>query len=207
MREQLRRSVRQPAPPGQPRRHLALWSRARLRLGDIEPAEDEGSAEMAGKKSTSTRSTLRIAPRRGGFPDVDGVQRDAERAGPVVETGGVCLDPELITKRLGQGTQHERLARGRGEEEGTAGEDHQQHHAENDCQARHRAKSARDEVASLRYRMCHECRPGFGVLGFGTDRAVAGSNHRPRSCRVRAPQVIAANSDLRQFATQVWFRG
>ena len=134
-------------------------------LGDIEPAEDEGSAENRGGEVDLQALHVEERARRGGLPDVDGVQRDAERAGPVVETGGVCLHPELITKRRGHGTQHERLARRRGEEEGTAGEDHQQHHAENDRQAHHRAKPARDEVARLRYRVCHECRPGFGEAG------------------------------------------
>ena len=140
-------------------------------LGDIEPAEDEGCAENGGGEIDLHALHVEERARRGGLPDVDGVQCDAERAGPVVETGGACLDSELITKRRGQGTQHERLARGRGEEEGTAGEDHQQHHHDNDRQAHHRATSARDEVAGLRYRVCHECRPGFGEAGRLPDRS------------------------------------
>ena len=171
MRERLRRMVRGPAPPGQRDdrgRTLRCGVEHDFGLGDIEPAEHEGSAENGGGEVDLHALRVEERTRRGGLPDVDGVQRDAERAGPVVETGGACLDPELIEKRRGQGAQHERLASRRGEEEGTAGEDHQQQD-ENDRQAHHRAKSARDEVASLRFRrcctyppprVCHEFRPG-----------------------------------------------
>ena len=167
MRERLRRIVREPAPPGQPRddrgRTLRCGVEHDFGPGDIEPAEHEGSAENGGGEVDLHALRVEERTRRGGLPDVDGVQRDAERAGPVVETGGACLDPELIKKRRGQGAQHERLARRRGEEEGTAGEDHQQQQDENDRQAHHRAESARDEVASLRFRRCLHVSPAAGV--------------------------------------------
>ncbi len=118
-------------------------------LGDIEPAEHEGSAENSGGEVDVHALRVEERTRRGRLPDGDGVQRDAERAGPVVETGGACLDPELIKKRRGQGAQQERLARRRGKEEGAAGEDHQQQHDENDRQAHRRTESARDEVARV----------------------------------------------------------
>ena len=79
--------------------------------GDIEPAEHEGSAENGGGEIDLDALHVEERARRGGLPDGDGVQRDAERAGPVVETGGACLDPELTKKRRGQAAQHERLAR------------------------------------------------------------------------------------------------
>ena len=88
-------------------------------LGDIEPAEHECSGENGGGEVDLHALRVEERTRRGRLPDADGVQRDAERAGPVVETGGACLDAELTEKRRGQGAQHERLARRRGEEKGT----------------------------------------------------------------------------------------
>ena len=117
-------------------------------LGDVEPAEHQGSAENSGGKVDFYAFRLEERMRRGGLPDVDGAQRHAERAGPVVETGRARLDPETIEKRRRQGAEHERLARRRGKEESAAGQDHQQQQDENDRQAHHRAESARDEVAS-----------------------------------------------------------
>ncbi len=131
--------------------------------GDIESAEYKRSAENSWGKVDLHAFCLEERTRRGGVPDVDSVQRDAERAGPVVESGGARLDPELIKKRRGEGVEHERLARRRGKEEGTAGEDHQQQQNENDRQAHHRAESTRDEVASLRFRRCLHVSPAAGV--------------------------------------------
>ena len=114
MRERLRRSVREPASPVSRGDDRGCTLRCGVEhdfgRGDIEPAEHEGSAENGGGEVDFHALHVEERARRGGLPDVDGVQRDAERAGPVVETGGACLDPELITKRRGQGTQHERLA-------------------------------------------------------------------------------------------------
>ena len=167
MRERLRRIVREPASPVSrgttADAPCVVESSTTSGLVTSSRRSTRVPRRIAGEKSTSTRSALRNATRRGGLPDVDGVQRDAERAGPVVETGGACLDPELIEKRRGQGAEHERLARRRGKEEGTAGEDHQQQQDENDRQAHHRAESARDEVASLRFRRCLHVSPAAGV--------------------------------------------
>ena len=54
-------------------------------------------------------------------------------------TLGAGLDAESIHQRGRQGTQHERLAGGRGEEESTARDDHDQQQDENDHRPDHRA--------------------------------------------------------------------
>ena len=132
-------------------------------LGDVEPAEHKGSAKNSWGKVDFYAFRLEERMRRGGLPDADGAQRHAERAGPVVETGGARLDPETIEKRRRQGAEHERFARRRGKEEGTTGQDHQQQQDGNDRQAHHRAESTRDEVASLRFRRCLHVSPAANV--------------------------------------------